>query len=75
MNKVKLILKPHPACGKYGEMVDIFSENGGLPWASVHIDTFGTPGIRQGDNQIYKLLYHNMETVTVTLTIDVKDGK
>ena len=74
MSKVKLLLKPHPACENRGEIIEVYVPDGGkLPWATVHIDTFHIPGVRVQDNQLYKLLYFNKEEVVVTLTIDGGD--
>lgn len=65
---MKLTLKPHPLCKKHGELIDVFAENGDLPWATVHIDTFFT---RNADDKekIYDALYYRMETVEVSLAI------
>lgn len=61
---MKLILKPHPNCKQYGEMIDIFTDEGGLPWGTVHIDAF----YQDGDNtNIYHDLYFKKAVVTVKL--------
>lgn len=73
MTNVRLVLSPHPSCGKRGELVDIRNEDGGLPWASVHIDTFHMPGVPQGDNALYQKLYYDKETVLVELSIVEKE--
>ena len=69
---MKLTLKPHPACKKHGEVIDIFAD-GDLPWASVHIDTFFTrdPDAKE---KIYDALYYRLETVIVTLTVEADEA-
>ena len=65
---MKLTLKPHPLCKKHGELIDVFTENGDLPWATVHIDTFFTVDASDKE-KIYDALYYRMEAVEVELTI------
>lgn len=67
---ITLTLKPHPACKARGELIDIFSNDTSIPWASVHIDTFHISGTKSSENELYQRLYANMETVRVTLVIE-----
>lgn len=66
---VRLVLKPHPNCKKYGEMIDIMSMDSDLPWASVHIDTFRQIGVNP-ENELHNLLWKDKRTVAVTLNIE-----
>lgn len=65
MIMVKLILKPHPACEKTGEQIDIYSENGRVPWTSVHVDVFWT----KWGNEVYDALCNRKESLVVELTV------
>ena len=60
-----LVLKPHPANGERGEVVDIYNDEGRLPWASVHIDMFHD----KSDMSIHDALYKCKKTLKVEITI------
>ena len=76
MMEVTITLKPHPACKGWGELIDIYSSDGGpIPWASVHIDAFHQNGTQSSDNELYQLLYAEKKTVKVRLEIIEVDGE
>lgn len=63
---MKLILKPHPACTKRGDMIDIFSDGEyTTPWTCVPCELF----YKKVDDELFVRLYQEMETVVVELTI------
>jgi hypothetical protein len=57
-------LQPHPSCGEYGEMIDLFDEQATLPYTSVHIDLF-----HSSNDGIYQSLWKRKENLKVYLVV------